>query len=617
MKPLTARSSSTMPIPSRVAVAMRNALFAVALLTTSSALAAQRVGPSAVKSAPLIPLSTRWPSRTAIAVVAPDQASPMTVEATSDGWVIVTPLAAWREDRDALPSTRFHVAPDDIEMWMAAARAVTAPGADSAMSTVALPLLGRGRVHLGPQARRWRGTIALDLATCDGSSVGLQLTSADLDRFAGVLERAMNAARRVAVRPSLPTLARPYYATEVSCAARPLEATVAPSFPASVPPAKRAYTEVGVRFIVDTAGYLEPGSIATLPGTPAAFAKATRAVVRGWRYRPAELGGVPVRQIVTTVVAFDPADAATRDDPDRIASARSIGAADPFRFVAARTPVYVLPDSGWVRVAMGRWRPNGVFDGFQEWLSPDSVDAWVARVSKIIAIDSAQPKDLRAAFAKGKGTGSPLEGGPMAYGPQAPGNRLTVQYRYGPSPDTARRLELIVTMGGCGAGSTMPTTELDRRLLERLTTAARAAREDRTAKRSRERTYGRGEVACPAYLPYTSSGRPGLPGLWRYPRAPYPATLAKGNARAEVLTSFEVDTLGTPIAETLKAAPGSDPRAVAALRTTITHIRFNPAARAGSKVRARVIRTWLFEPPPVCADERDGIDCPRVYSRED
>jgi len=597
-------------------VAIRAALLAAALLATTTALSAQHVEHARAKATSLIPLSTRWPSRTAIAVVAPDQASPMTVEATSDGWVIVTPLAAWREDRDALPSTRFHAAPDDIEMWMAAARALTMPGADSSMASVALPVLGRGRVHLGPQARRWRGTIALDLATCEGSSVGLQLTSADLDRFAGVLERAMNAARRVAVRPSLPTLARPYYATEVSCAARPLEAMVAPSFPASVPPAKRAYTEVGVRFIVDTAGYLESGSIVTLPGTPAEFAKAARAVTHGWRYRPAELGGVPVRQIVTTVVAFDPADAATRSDPDRIASARSIGTDDPFRFVPARTPVYVLPDSGWVRVAMGNWRPNGVFNGFQEWLSPDSVDAWVARVSRIVAIDSAQPKDLRAAFAKGKGPGYPLEGGPMAYGPQAVGNRLTVQYRYGSSPDTARRLELIVSMAGCGAGSTMPTVELDRQLLERLTTAARAAREDRTAKRSRERTYGRGEVACPAFLPYSSSGRPGLAGLWRYPRAPYPAALAKRNARAEVLTSFEVDTLGTPIAATLRVAPGSDPRAVAALRTTIAHLRFNPAARAGSKVRAHVIRTWLFEPPPVCADERDGIDCPRVYSKE-
>jgi hypothetical protein len=85
--------------------------------------------------------------------------------------------------------------------------------------------------------------------------------------------------------------------------------------------------------------------------------------------------------------------------------------------------------------------------------------------------------------------------------------------------------------------------------------------------------------------------------------------------RAEVLTSFEVDSMGTPIAETLVAAPGSDPRAVAALRRTIDHVRFNPASRAGSKVRARVIRTWLFEPPPTCPSEDDGIDCARVYGR--
>ena len=603
-----------MPIFPRIHVALRPALLAAALLSLAARLPAQHVGVAPAHDTPLIPLTTQWPSRTAIAVVAPDQANPMTVEATSDGWVIVTPLAAGREDRDALPATRFHVAPNEIEVWMAAARSFTTPTADTTnnFASVALPLLGRGRVHLGPQARRWRGNLAMDLATCEGNSVGLQLSASDLDRFAGVLERAMNAARHVAVRPSLPTLARPYYATEVDCGARPVEGRVAPSFPASIPQAKRRYTEVGVRFIVDTAGFLEPGSLVTLPGAPAAFVKEAKAVVRGWRYRPAEFAGLPVRQIVTTVVAFDPADVATRSDPDRILSARRVAPGDPFRFVPVHPPVYVLREGGWVHVAMGHWRPNGVFNGFQEWLSPDSVDAWVARASQLLSADSAQPKYPRSTFEKGKGPGYPLDRGQMPYGPQASGNWLTVQYRSGWSSDT-QRIRLIVSLSGCGAGSLLPTTELDRRLLDRLTTAARAARGDRSAGPALDRTLRRGDVACPAYLPPTSSGRPGLPGLWRYPRAPYPAALSRRNVRAEVLTSFEVDTLGTPIAETLVAAPGSDPRAVAALRQTIDHVRFNPAARAGSKVRTRVIRTWLFEPPPACASDDDGIDCARVY----
>jgi hypothetical protein len=338
------------------------------------------------------------------------------------------------------------------------------------------------------------------------------------------------------------------------------------------------------------------------------------ALVRGWHYRPAELSGLPVRQIVTTVVAFDPADVRTRRDPDRILSARHNGPGDPFRFIPPRPPIYVLRDGGWVRVAMGHWRPNGVFDGFQEWLSPDSVDAWVAHASRLFAADSAHPKYPRSTFEPGKFPGTPLYPDPMPYGPQRPGNRLTVQYQNGWGSDT-QRIKLIVLMPGCGGGSVMPSAEIDRALLDRLTTAARAARRHRRSEPSVERAYGRGEVACPALLPPTSAGRPELPGVWRYPRAPYPDALSKENVRAEVLTSFEVDTLGTPIAATLVAAPGSDPRAVASLRETIGHVHFNPAARAGSRVRTRVIRTWLFEPPAVCSNEYDGIDCARVYGR--
>jgi len=601
-----------MPILSRIRVAIRPVLLAVALISTSARLSAQNVAPA---PAPLIPLTTRWPSRTSIAVMAPDQMSPMTVEATSDGWVIVTPLAFWREDRDALPATRLHIAPRDLQAWLTAVRGLGAPVADSTtpFSNDTLPVLGRGRVHIGPQLRRWRGDVSLDFVSCEGTYMGISMKPASLDRFTGALERAMDVARRAGT-PPLPTLARPYYATEVSCAARPVEARIAPSFPTTIPQARRRYTEVGVRFIVDTAGFVEPGSFAVTPGTAPAFAKAAKAVVRGWRYRAAELSGQPVRQIVTTVVAFDPADEATRRDPDRLSLVRGNGTGDPFRVSPARPPLHVLRDGGWVRVAMGHWRPNGVFDGFQEWLSPDSVDAWVTHASQLLAADSALPKYPRSKFEPGKGPGYSLYPAAAPSSTQPSGNRFQVQYQNGWSSDT-QRLQLMASMAGCGAGSLMPTTVIDRRLLDRLTAAARAARRYRRLEPSLERTYRRGEESCPAFLPYTSSGRPGLSGLWHYPRAPYPDALARQNVRAEVLTSFEVDASGTPIAATLKAAPGSDPRAVAALRETIGHVRFNPGARAGSRVRSRVIRTWLFEPPSVCADETDGMDCARTYGR--
>jgi len=202
----------------------------------------------------------------------------------------------------------------------------------------------------------------------------------------------------------------------------------------------------------------------------------------------------------------------------------------------------------------------------------------------------------------------------MSFMRRRPGNSLLVEYQNGWSSDN-KRFKLIAVMSGCGGGSSVPSTDVDREVLHRLTAASRAARRRRKVEPSLERSYGRGELACPSFLAPTSARRSDLPGVWRYPRAPYSDALSKGNVRAEVLTSFEVDTTGTPIAATLQVAPGSDPRAVAALRGTIDHVHFNPAARAGMKVRTRVVRTWLFEPPAVCASEDDGIDCARQYGR--
>jgi len=607
-----------MPNLPRIAVAIRPALLAVAIISSASTLPAQRVQRvqrvqrARASDAPLIPLTTRWPSRTSIAVLAPDHMSPMTVEATSDGWVIVTPLWFWHE-RDVPPTVRLRLAPADVKAWATAARhlAPEAPDSGGLNFGVPLPQLGRGRVHLAPRARRFRGSVSLDLNTCDDVTASIGMTAADFDRFTEVLERAAKVAGRTTARP---TLARPYYQTEVSCAARPVQASVAPDFPASIAPDARRYTEVGVRFVVDTAGFVEARSLVVLPGTPAAFAKAARAVVRGWHFRPAEVSGLPVRQIVTTVIAFDPADMATRHDPDRIASLRRAASSDFSGYTPSRPPLYVLPEGGWVRVAMGQWRPDGMFTGFQEWLSPDSVDAWVVRATQLFVADSVQPKHRHSTFEPARQPGMPLYPDATSSPTTRAGNTLTVQYLNGWSADT-QRLRLVATMSGCGNGTTLPSTDIDRRLLDRLTRAARVARSQRRSEPSTGRTYERGEVACAAYVPLVSSRQPGLAGLWHYPRAPYSAALAKRNVRAEVLTSFEVDSLGAPIPATLRVAPGSDPRAVSALRRTIDRVRFDPAARAGARVRNRVVRTWLFEPPSLCANEEDGIDCARQYGR--
>jgi hypothetical protein len=60
--------------------------------------------------------------------------------------------------------------------------------------------------------------------------------------------------------------------------------------------------------------------------------------------------------------------------------------------------------------------------------------------------------------------------------------------------------------------------------------------------------------------------------------------------------------------------PGSDPRAVTALRAALGQYHFQPAMRSGVPVSARVLHRWSFEPRPQCRDTYDGLDCARVYS---
>jgi hypothetical protein len=313
-----------MSILSRIPVAIRPALLAAALLSASSRLPAQHNAARAADEAPLIPVTTHWPSRKAIAVVEAAGLHPLTVEATSDGWIVLSPLSYYREDADAVPAMRLHLAPEDVHAWTTAVRALGAPAVESAtpIHDIALPRLGRGRVYLAPHVRDWRGSMVLNLVDCDGVPTSVSMRPSDLTRFAAELERATDVVRRTSAHASLPALERPYYASEVSCGAELREARILPSFPRSIAPDQRRYTEVGVRFVVDTAGFVEAGSVALLRGAPDAYARATEDVVRSWRFRPAEFSGSPVRQIVTTVVAFDPLDVARRTDPDRILGAR-------------------------------------------------------------------------------------------------------------------------------------------------------------------------------------------------------------------------------------------------------------------------------------------------------
>jgi TonB family protein len=62
--------------------------------------------------------------------------------------------------------------------------------------------------------------------------------------------------------------------------------------------------EVMVQYIVDARGRVEPGSIKILSSTHKLFADAVRSALLEARYRPAQVGGQPVRQLVEQPFIF-------------------------------------------------------------------------------------------------------------------------------------------------------------------------------------------------------------------------------------------------------------------------------------------------------------------------
>jgi TonB family protein len=86
-------------------------------------------------------------------------------------------------------------------------------------------------------------------------------------------------------------------AASVDRAVVPLEGNPHPAYPEQM---RAAHLEgqVDVRFVVDTAGRAEPGTITIVAATHAQFADAVRVVLLRSRYRPAEVRGRHVRQLV-------------------------------------------------------------------------------------------------------------------------------------------------------------------------------------------------------------------------------------------------------------------------------------------------------------------------------
>jgi TonB family protein len=580
------------------------------MLFTSGPAGAQRTAsePHALSPAP-VPVNVRWPSTTAIAVFQPRY--PVIVEATSDGWVVLTPVGygVAAESIDGRPSTHLQLSASWVRGWVRVVRQTLALSRDSTVQRprpLGLPELGRGPARIyGGSAER--GTqLSVVYGRCDGvRETLLRLSSQEVEQFLGALERAAHVAEQGSPRPIPPTLDRPYYASELNCPAVPKVENGPARFPSGVPASQRRYAEVGVRFIVDTSGRIEPSSIAVLPGAPAALERAARDLVAGWRYRPALRAGMPVRQVVATSIVYDPSWAELPPLPP--------GTASPYRLPAydvndlfghlniGRSQTSIATSDGWVRVRLGNWNRLGAFTGAQEWFTPDAVDAWAARVGAYVTTDSQRVRRPRSTTA--------WRAAALEYA----GTGYQVRYMTGEGKDSSSWAPWT-QMRACEY-TIMRGEPFDTSMIERFRAAARAARGERaTPRKPADGVFQRGEVACPARLPMVRVLRKEL-NVWWPPRAPMSRAMESENVRAEVLTSFVVDAKGIPQPSTLTAMPGSDPRAVAALRAALRQFRFQPAMRSGVPVSALVMHRWSFEPHPKCRDTSDGVECARENGR--
>ena len=553
-----------------------------------------------------VPARTTWPSTTAIAVIG--RSAPLTVEATSDGWVVLTPVGNMGQSFYAVPTSRLQLAPTEAREWTSAYHAALSLPRDTAKGRpqIRIPRLGRGLVFIGEsdQVPGVPSAKSFAFQRCDAVGSPLYLSIDEMQQLLRAMDRAATTAERSAARPVPPTLGRPYYASELSCSALPMVGNPVPRFPSDMASSSRQYTDVGIRFVVDTAGYVEAGSVTTLPGTPSALERASRELVARWRFRPAVRGGLPVRQVIATTITYDPARPDEPERPPRTTSQPQIldyGRDEPFASVdynGLRT--VVSTDDGWVRVRVGMWNTSGAFSGAQEWFSPDSVDAWAER--SLVYFDSARkrpPKSL--AGDQVEALSHPMGG--------------TYEVRF-----TARAAgkDTVWTsaarMRSCIGGSAHADFG-DRAGIERFIAAANAARAERaTPREPGDSVYQRGDVGCRAFIP-DAVVLQDAPSVKRQPRAPIAPSMDARNARAEVLTSFVVGKDGVPKPSTLVAMPGSDPLAVEALRASLDRYRFQPASRSGVPVNALVVRNWSFEPHPRCRETYEGIDCPKVYSR--
>jgi len=95
----------------------------------------------------------------------------------------------------------------------------------------------------------------------------------------------------------------PRDAHTVERAAAPLPGTRPPRYPEALRAGGVEGSAV-LRFVVDTAGRVEPGSVHVVRAEHPLFAEAARGALAAARFRPAEVAGRPVRQLVEQAFAF-------------------------------------------------------------------------------------------------------------------------------------------------------------------------------------------------------------------------------------------------------------------------------------------------------------------------
>lgn len=511
---------------------------------------------------------TVWPKRIAVGMRSGEQLPPLTVEATKTGWITINFLSTRPDAGLKPPPMRMMTDARDLRLWIASARAFLKTAVDTAPYDPRGGVrLGNGRYvieinHWGRRSNPVRETeLLFAVRGCGPGQMTSGLLLHEVVDLLALLDTAVRVAGGGEGRP--PTLSRPYYASEVSC---PVLADGANSLP-QAPPTVHA-SDIGAQFVVDTLGLAERGSIQFLPGTDSALARSARATIVSWHFTPAEIDGTPVRQIVQMPIVFRP-DVASRFPTD------------------LQADVVEPTDEGWVHL---------VHAGTQEWFDPDSVDGWVARVRELNADGAALPTDTNMVVSRSTMLGFGI------------GVRFSAGFfRHGKA---LAPIAALISCGGAGSESEKPVGDAG--------TFADAARQAR-ARRSPPvdpgaRIFGEQDVACPAWFPWTRSSRVGFTQVWQYPVGVYPSSMRASNARADVLASFVVDTMGLAEPSSLVIMPGSDRRAAGAIPETLRTLRFRPATRAGRKVRERVIQSIRFEPPPECVAPNASPICPRRYS---